>query len=77
MIQIQPTDTCSRCGLRRVTRALEEKGITIRLCDDCYWGQEVNATAAGEHAASSRPNPRPATTTAERCRRGRARLDSR
>jgi hypothetical protein len=37
---IELTDTCARCGLRRVTRVLEERGITIRLCEDCYWGRE-------------------------------------
>ncbi len=36
----QPEDTCNRCGLRRATRELEERGVSIRLCDDCYWGQE-------------------------------------
>lgn len=35
------TDTCGRCGLRRATRELEEKGIQIQLCDDCFWGQEA------------------------------------
>ncbi|MDQ7842362.1 MAG: hypothetical protein QN141_03800 [Armatimonadota bacterium] len=38
--EIRPTDTCHRCGLRRATRDLEQRGITIRLCDDCYWGAE-------------------------------------
>lgn len=37
---IKPTDTCHRCGLRRATRELEERGIRLRLCDDCYWGRE-------------------------------------
>jgi len=37
---IRPSDTCHRCGLRRATRELEERGIQIRLCDDCYWGTE-------------------------------------
>ena len=34
-------DTCGRCGLRRATKELEERGVQIRLCDDCYWGQET------------------------------------
>lgn len=38
--QIEPTDTCARCGLRRATRELEARGVFIRLCDDCYWGKE-------------------------------------
>ncbi len=41
--EFQPQDTCTRCGLRRATQRLEERGITIRLCDDCYWGQEPEA----------------------------------
>lgn len=43
---VKPTDTCARCGLRRATRALEERGIQIRLCDDCYWGGEPQETPA-------------------------------
>lgn len=34
-------DTCGRCGLRRATKELEDRGVQIRLCDDCYWGQET------------------------------------
>jgi len=44
----KPTDTCARCGLQRRTRELEQEGITLRLCDDCYWGREF---AQGEPAA--------------------------
>ncbi len=40
MLDFTPTDSCARCGLRQATRALEEKGITLRLCDSCYWGRE-------------------------------------
>lgn len=47
---IKPNDTCIRCGLRRVTRELEQQGITIRLCDDCYWGSEP-ASGSGEGKA--------------------------
>jgi hypothetical protein len=38
--EVKASDTCGRCGLRRATRELEEQGVQIRLCDDCYWGQE-------------------------------------
>jgi len=38
--ETEVADTCGRCGLRRATKELEEQGIQIRLCDDCYWGQE-------------------------------------
>jgi hypothetical protein len=36
----KPTDTCAWCGLQRRTRELEQEGIILRLCDDCYWGRE-------------------------------------
>ena len=58
---VTPTDTCVRCGLRRRTRELEEQGVTIRLCDDCYWGREPTigepAVPAGapENNAKTRP----------------------
>ncbi len=38
--EIKSTDSCHRCGLRRASRELEEKGVTVRLCDECYWGRE-------------------------------------
>jgi len=38
--ETKASDTCNHCGLRRATKALEEHGTEIRLCDDCYWGQE-------------------------------------
>jgi hypothetical protein len=41
--QINSAESCVRCGLKRATSALEEKGIFIRLCDDCYWGKESPA----------------------------------
>lgn len=40
MAEFTTTDTCARCGLKRLTKTLEEKGTAIRLCDDCFWGQE-------------------------------------
>ncbi len=42
--EISSVESCARCGLRRTTRALEEKGIFVRLCDDCYWGKESPAS---------------------------------
>ena len=35
------TDTCSRCGLPRVTRELEEQGMAL-LCDDCRTGRCIH-----------------------------------
>jgi hypothetical protein len=49
----QPQDTCSRCGLRRATKALEEQGIQIRLCDDCYWGQETQPPAKSNNSPAA------------------------
>ncbi len=30
---------CERCGLRVVRRELEQRGIVIDFCDECYWGE--------------------------------------
>jgi hypothetical protein len=46
--EFQPQDTCNRCGLRRATQALEDRGIQIRLCDYCYWGQETQPPVKSE-----------------------------
>jgi hypothetical protein len=29
---------CDRCGLREVRHQLEQRGIVVNFCDDCYWG---------------------------------------
>lgn len=52
--QQNTTDTCARCGLKRVTRSLEEQGIAIRLCDDCYWGKELAGKDAAGNTISAR-----------------------
>lgn len=33
-------EVCGRCGLRRWTRELQQRGISIRFCDECYWGTD-------------------------------------
>jgi hypothetical protein len=33
---------CNKCGLRAVRYELERRGILLRFCDTCYWG-EVSA----------------------------------
>jgi len=33
-------EVCARCGLRRWTRELEQRGTIIRFCAECYWGAE-------------------------------------
>ena len=30
---------CDRCGLRAVRHELERRGIIVRFCDLCYWGE--------------------------------------
>lgn len=50
-VEVKDTDSCHRCGLRRRTRELEQQGIVIRLCDDCYWGREFTPEAGRTSAA--------------------------
>jgi hypothetical protein len=52
MVEFTTTDTCARCGLKRLTKSLEEKGTPIRLCDNCFWGQETTEPAENEPAAA-------------------------
>lgn len=47
---IKPNDTCTRCGLRKVTAELQERGVILRLCDDCYWGKD-----AGQRPGEGKP----------------------
>ena len=44
-VEVKDADSCHRCGLRQRTRELEQQGIVIRLCDDCYWGREFTPDA--------------------------------
>ena len=30
---------CDRCGLQAVRHELEQRGIMMRFCDECYWGE--------------------------------------
>lgn len=52
--QQNTSDTCARCGLKRLTRSLEDQGIAIRLCDDCYWGKEPAGRQLPENTISAR-----------------------
>lgn len=73
--EIYSADTCARCNLKRATRGLEEKGISVRLCDDCYWGKESPAPQdepverAGQVPQMRCPPDRRATRNALECRR--------
>lgn len=51
MAEFTKADTCSRCGIRRLTLELKQLGIVVRLCDDCYWGNESQEPAQNERAA--------------------------
>jgi hypothetical protein len=58
---------CERCGLREVRTELEKKGVTIRFCDECYWGEISEPGAAQDSAAAegaAATCPRPARKTA-------------
>ncbi len=37
---------CERCGLREVRHELERRGIIIRFCDECYWGEAAETAPA-------------------------------
>ena len=47
---------CERCGLREVRHELERRGVIIRFCDECYWGEaEENDTASSAGERPSEP----------------------
>ncbi len=50
----QGLTACDRCGLREVRHELEKKGVIIRFCDECYWGEmSENAAAQAPDAANA------------------------
>lgn len=51
---MKPVAVCDRCGLRTVSRELEQRGVILRFCDECYWG-EVQETGRAE-APGTRPD---------------------
>jgi hypothetical protein len=48
-----PLPACERCGLREVRHELERKGMIVRFCDECYWGEIVES----KPTASASPRP--------------------
>jgi hypothetical protein len=52
----QETSVCPGCGLRKVTRELKRQGVTVRFCDECYWGQ-VRQPKRAEPDAGPVPAP--------------------
>lgn len=56
----EETQTCPRCGLRTVEHELEQHGVVMRFCDECYWGQAQGGSSPGPEgdAAPQTPGPR-------------------
>jgi hypothetical protein len=55
------TSACERCGLREVRHELEKKGIMIRFCDECYWGETgvpADSTGAGAQPGVAPSQPK-------------------
>ena len=57
---------CERCGLREVRHALERRGIIVRFCDECYWGeaQQPDVVEPGEEQPPEQAGPRGRLTDA-------------
>ncbi|HEV2357317.1 MAG TPA: hypothetical protein VGZ23_06865 [bacterium] len=51
---------CDRCGLRTVRHELEQRGVVMHFCDECYWGE------AQEIAPAEVPGARPVEPAAPR-----------
>jgi hypothetical protein len=55
---------CEQCGLREVRHELEKKGVIIRFCDECYWGEITDPTegaTATQPPAAAPDQPTPKT----------------
>jgi uncharacterized Zn finger protein len=37
---------CEKCGLREVRHELERKGVIMRFCEECYWGEITEPESA-------------------------------
>ncbi len=49
---------CDKCGLKAVRYELERRGIVLRFCDTCYWGElEAGARPAGSDAEKMKADP--------------------
>lgn len=47
---------CKRCGLKAVRHDLEQQGIVMHFCDDCYWGvPEEEASSGQQEVAGEAP----------------------
>ncbi len=50
---------CDKCGLKAVRYELERRGIVLRFCDACYWGElEADARPAEGDVEKKQANPR-------------------
>jgi len=49
---------CDKCGLKAVRYELERRGIVLRFCDTCYWGEvTTDVHPAGEEVEGKRSAP--------------------
>jgi len=46
---------CDRCGLRVVRRELEQAGVIMRFCDECYWGETGSDVSPAEPTRNAEP----------------------
>lgn len=50
---------CDKCGLKAVRYELERRGIVLRFCDACYWGElGADARPAGSDMEKKQADPR-------------------
>ncbi len=47
---------CDKCGLKAVRYELERRGIVLRFCDVCYWGEvETGGSLVDEPKTKTEP----------------------
>jgi hypothetical protein len=57
----QTPTACERCGLREVRHELEARGMVVRFCDACYWGdvQQPDLAEPAPDRVPAQPEARP------------------
>ncbi len=53
-VPIEGSPICERCGLKTVRHELEQQGIVMHFCDDCYWGLTQQEASPEEAPAGKR-----------------------
>ncbi len=50
-------EACEKCGLREVRHELEKKGVIVRFCEECYWGEieDMGPEAASREERAAEP----------------------